>query len=111
MIIQMPYGENKLKLSLPDSFDILTIEPIFVPALPEPQTAIRESLRDPINSPPLSKRIKPEDRVGIIVSDITRPTPNWLILPEILAEIAHVPRQNIIFLMLSVLTGRTQRKN
>ena len=96
MNFQMPYGERKLNLNLSDSLNVLAIEPIFVPAIPEPQTAIRESLQAPFNSPALSKLIQADDRVGIIFSDITRPTPNWLILPEILAEIAHVPRQNII---------------
>jgi lactate racemase len=33
--------------------------------------------------------------VGIIFSDITRPTPHQQILPSVLAELAHVPHQNI----------------
>jgi len=107
MLIQMPYGKNKLNVSLSDSFDISIIEPFFVPAIPEPRTAIRETLQAPINSPALSKLIQPDDRVGIIFSDITRPTPNWLILPEILAEIAYVPKQNI--LLFNALG--THRKN
>ena len=96
MLIHLPYGEKKLAVNLSDTFDISIIEPVFVPAIPEPRIAIRESLQAPINSPALSKLVQPADRVGIIFSDITRPTPNWLILPEILAEIAHVPKQNIV---------------
>lgn len=107
MLIQMPYGKNKLNVSLSDSFDISIIEPFFLPAIPEPRAAIRETLQAPINLPSLSKLIQPDDRVGIIFSDITRPTPNWLILPEILAEIAYVPKKNI--LLFNALG--THRKN
>lgn len=96
MLIQLPYGEKKLSLSLPDSYDISIIEPTFVPAIPAPRTAIRRALQAPTNLPALSKLVQPDDRVGIIFSDVTRPMPNCLILPEILAEIAHVPPQNII---------------
>ncbi len=40
--------------------------------------------------------VSASDTVAIIFSDITRPTPNHLILPVILAELGHVPIQNII---------------
>ena len=96
MQIRMPYGKNNLNVSLSDSFDISIIKPSFIPAIPEPRTAIRKVLKTPINSPALSELIQPDDRVGIIFNDITRPTPNWLILPEILAEIPYAPKQNII---------------
>jgi nickel-dependent lactate racemase len=96
MLIQLPYGKKKLSLSLPDSYNICVIEPIFVPAISEPCAAIRKALQSPISLPTLSQLVKPDDRVGIVFSDVTRPTPNSLILPEILAEIAHIPPQNVI---------------
>ncbi|HEY60885.1 MAG TPA: nickel-dependent lactate racemase [Anaerolineae bacterium] len=103
----MPYGKKNLKVSLSDSFCISIIKPSFVPAIPKPRTAIRKALKTPINSPALSELIQPDDRVGIVFSDITRPVPNWLILPEILAEIGYVPKQNI--LLFNALG--THRKN
>ena len=39
--------------------------------------------------------MRPDDRIGIVFSDITRPTPNRLILPVVLAELSHVPRAHI----------------
>jgi len=96
MKIDLPYGEKNLTLSLSDAFDISVVEPVFVPATAEPRAAVRKALRTPINSPALKKLIDPDDRVAIIFSDITRPVPNKLILPEILAEIAHVPKENIL---------------
>lgn len=96
MLIQLPYGKKKLSFRLPDTYDVSMIEPTFVPAISEPRTAIRQALQSPINLPALSKLVQPNDRVGIVFSDITRPMPNSLILLEILAEIANVPSQNIV---------------
>jgi len=95
MKMNLPYGTTLLQLILPDSYDLSIIEPVFTPALAEPGSSIRESLRHPIGSPALSELIKPDEHVGIIFSDLTRPTPNQLILPEILSEIDYVPKRNI----------------
>jgi len=96
MKIDLPYGEKNLTLSLSDAFDISVVEPVFFPAIAEPRAAVRKALRKPINSPALKKLVHPDNRVAIIFSDITRPVPNGLILPEILAEIVHVPTENIL---------------
>jgi nickel-dependent lactate racemase len=96
MIIELPYGTSHLQLNLPERYNLSIIEPVFTPALRQPPGSILESLRHPVASPALSELIKPADRVGIIFSDLTRPTPNHLILPVILSEIAQVPKQNII---------------
>lgn len=55
--------------------------------LPDPQRAIREALRSPIGTPTLDKMCKPGSRVVILVDDGTRPTPQRLLLPEILNEL------------------------
>jgi nickel-dependent lactate racemase len=49
-----------------------------------------------MGAPPLRERVKSSDRVGIVFSDITRATPHGLILPAVLAELSHVPPENII---------------
>jgi lactate racemase len=40
--------------------------------------------------------VKTGDKVGVIFSDITRPTPNHLILPVILQELKTIPKDDII---------------
>lgn len=49
----------------------------------------------PFQCSPLREIAKPTDKVGIVFSDITRPTANQLILPVVLAELAHVPERDI----------------
>jgi nickel-dependent lactate racemase len=56
---------------------------------------LKKALQNPIASPPLRSLVDSSGRVGIIVNDITRATPSRLLLEEILAEIAHIPKGQI----------------
>jgi len=95
MNIKLAYGKTGLEIELSDRLDVTVVEPKFVPGLPNPESALQEALRVPIAAPALHDVVKPYDRVGVVFSDITRPTPNHLILPSVLDALAHVPRENI----------------
>jgi len=95
MNVKLAYGKTGLQIDLPDEWDVTVVEPRFVPGLPDPRTAVRRALQSPIQSSPLRERVKPGDKIGIVFSDITRPTPNHLILPAILDELAHIPQENV----------------
>ncbi len=96
MQIKLAYGKTGLDLELPDDASVTVIENQFVPPLADPIAALQSALRQPINTPALRKLVQSEQTVAIIFSDITRPTPNHLILPAILAELDHVPSANIV---------------
>jgi nickel-dependent lactate racemase len=93
--IKLAYGRSGLEIDLPDSWDITLIEPQYIPGLPDPRGALRQALQQPFASPPLAERVHPGEKVGIIFSDITRPTPHHQILPAVLAELSHLPAQDI----------------
>jgi lactate racemase len=95
MKLRISYGKNGLEIILPDDRDVSVIEPSFLPGLPDPAGAIRRALRSPLGASALSEQVQTTDRVGIIFSDLTRPTPNQIILPALLDELSHVPRENI----------------
>jgi len=96
MRIRLAYGVSGLWLDLPDTLDVTVLEPEFVPALPDPEAALRAALAAPLDSPPLRECVRASDRVAIVFSDITRPTPNHLLLPAVLEAIAHVPPEQIV---------------
>lgn len=96
MIIRLAYGKTGLDITLEDDLDVTVVEPEFVPALPNPVAALRQALSSPIDSSPLKDLVNPTNTVGIVFSDITRPTPNRLILPVILSELDNVPRDHIV---------------
>jgi len=96
MDIKLDYGRRGLDVTLPDDANVTVISPKHVAALPNPAAALRAALRDPIASAPLHELVRPSDTVAIVFSDITRPTPNHLMLPAVLDELAHVPDAQIV---------------
>lgn len=54
------------------------------PPLADPKQAISAALNDPIGSPPLAEIAKGRKNACIVISDVTRPVPNHLLLPPML---------------------------
>jgi nickel-dependent lactate racemase len=101
MRVHIAYGTDGLDLELNDAWNVQVLEPVFQPGVENPLSALQSALRNPIGTPPLAELIQPDDQIGIIVNDITRATPNSLILTAILAELAQHPAHNItVFIAL-----------
>lgn len=88
------YGKEGLSIEVPDGS--LIVEPKNLPGLTNEEEAVRQALRDPIGTPPLRDMVKDTDQVAIVISDITRPTPNHKLVPWILQELSHVPLENFV---------------
>jgi lactate racemase len=91
MRIKLAYGKTGLAIELDESLDVTVVEPVFVPALPDPAAAVRAALAAPLGSPPLRDLVRPGLRVGVVFSDITRPAPNPLLLGAVLEVLDSVP--------------------
>ncbi len=94
--VKIAYGDDGLVIEVPDGADVL--EPAHVPGLKNEKEAVFEALRNPIGARPLKEIVKKDDRVVIVISDITRPTPNERLIPWILEELSHVPRSQVTIL-------------
>jgi nickel-dependent lactate racemase len=88
------YGKGVLPIEVPDHSVI--IEPYHLDGLQEDKQAVLEALRNPIGLPPLADMVKSTDKVAIVISDITRPTPNDKLVPWIIEELSHVPYENFV---------------
>jgi len=97
MRVKLAYGKEGLWVELPDE-NVTVVEPKFVSGLPDEEAAIRQALREPLGMPPLRELVRPTDTVAIAFSDITRPMPNDRVLPVLLEELSHVPRENIVLI-------------
>jgi len=93
--VHLAYGRHGLDVELLDDADVLL--PERTPALPRSEAAVREALRQPLGSRPLSALLRPSDSVAVVISDITRPVPNQLLLPPILETVAAagIPSQQV----------------
>jgi lactate racemase len=97
MNCRLAYGTTGLEIAIPDAASVTVVEPVFVPAVPDQAAAISASLRSPIESAPLRRRVRPADAVAVVFSDLTRPTPNAVLVPAVLGELeaAGVPPDRI----------------
>ncbi len=88
MRVELPYGRELLSVEVPDSANVLLPHP--VDALRDAPAAMLAALRTPTAGPPLRERVRAGQKVAVVVSDITRPVPNELILRPLLAELEAV---------------------
>ena len=96
MRVELHYGQQGLEVEVPDGATVLF--PRDVAGLADERAAIQSALRQPVGCPALRDRVSPDDRVVIVFSDLTRPMPNHRVLPVLLRELEHIPRENILLL-------------
>lgn len=94
--VQLAYGKTGLPVNVPDS--AIVIEPRHLPALADDKAAVVSAMRNPLGTPPLKSMVGKGDTVAIVISDITRPTPNHKLVPWIMEELGHVPRENFVII-------------
>jgi lactate racemase len=90
--ITLPYGSENLSFTVPErslagvyspnSLEALGLQP---PA--DPAAEIRRALREPLGRPPLAQDARGAKRVVICADDLTRQTPNPLVLTIMLDEL------------------------
>lgn len=88
------YGKEGLLIEVPD--DSLIVEPKNLPGLEKEEEAVRQALQNPIGTASLREQVTSTDTVAIVISDITRPTPNHKLVPWIIQELSHVPLENFV---------------
>ncbi len=100
MNITMKYGSDALSFQVPENQVIGELKIKEMPLLADPEEAIRNALRNPIDSPPLKDIVKPNQTVTLIVNDPTRVANSSIFLPILLEELneAGVPDCNISIL-------------
>ena len=91
--VKLAYGKSGITVTVPD--EAVVIEPRHLTALPDDKGAVMDALRHPNGTKPLKELVSSSQTVAIVISDITRPTPNHKIVPWLLEEMAHVPKNNI----------------
>ena len=101
MRIGMRYGRGFLDVDVPyeNLAGILTIQN--EKPRRDPETSVRKAVESPINSLPLGQLADGRSSACIIISDITRPVPNQVILPPILNTLEQqgIPREKIVILV------------
>ena len=92
-------GKERIPVEPPQGALVLEMED--AAPLADPAAAVREALARPIASPPLEEIARGKKTACVVVSDITRPVPNPVILPPLLETLEHagVPKEGITILI------------
>jgi nickel-dependent lactate racemase len=108
MEIKLAYGRSGLFVNFPEN--TIVVEPTYVKGLPDEEDALLNALKKPIGCAALSDIVEAGHTVAISVCDVTRPMPSSRVLPVLLAQISHVPR-NQIKIMIATGTHRPCNKD
>jgi len=87
--VGLAYGKDGLQIDIPDT--AVVVEPQHLDGIVNDKEAMFSALRNPFGCAPLREMVKSTDSVAIVISDITRPTPNHKLVPWLIEELAHVP--------------------
>jgi lactate racemase len=84
---RIPYDKSAITFQLLPGMRGTVVVSKSVDPLADVEAAIAEALTHPIDSPPLREMAKPGDRVCIVFTDITRASPDHLLVPALLREL------------------------
>ena len=79
------YGDDEIKLELPQSWEVKTLSPKDAPKLSKP--GIEAAFDEPIVTPRIAELARGKRSATIVVDDLSRPTPAADLIPFILREL------------------------
>ena len=99
MRLRLDYGTEGIEAELPDHSCVLSM--VDAAGLEGIEERIQQALQNPIGTESLARLAQGRLSACVVISDITRPVPNALILPPLLAtlEASGIARQNITILV------------
>jgi lactate racemase len=105
MRIEMAFGKSGLALDLPEGFQYQVLHAHAASPIENAQAAVEYVLDHPLGASPLFDLAKGKKSAAISVCDITRPAPNRLILPPVLARLerAGIAKEDITILIATGL--------
>ncbi|MGI9859944.1 nickel-dependent lactate racemase [Moorella naiadis] len=85
-LIKIPYGQGYLTGELPGKIKVQEVAPREVAGVPDAAAEVRRALEQPIGNRGVEE-LRGARQVVIVVSDLTRPVPNEIILPVLLEKL------------------------
>ena len=105
MKTQFSFGKSGIDVSVPDGYQCRVLHSRTAAALRDVDTALADALDRPIGCEPLAALAAGKRTAAISVCDITRPAPNAVTLPPLLARLhaAGIPVEGVTILIATGL--------
>jgi nickel-dependent lactate racemase len=102
---EFSFGKSGIEVSVPDSFACRVVRSHSAAALADVNAGLAAALDHPIGCEPLAQLAAGKQTAAISVCDITRPAPNALTLPPLLARLhaAGIPVEGVTILIATGL--------
>jgi nickel-dependent lactate racemase len=84
---RVPFDKGELTFELPPGWRGRVVRSKSAPPVEGMPAAVARALANPTHSPPLRELAGPGDKVCIVFTDITRASPDYLLVPPLLAEL------------------------
>ena len=85
--IELKYGKGTVSFELPEKNFLGAVLPNEYETELTGEAEVRRALENPVGTGRLRDIVRPEDRIAIVTSDITRPVPSYRILPLVVKEL------------------------
>jgi lactate racemase len=105
MEVWLAYGEEGLRVELPDDRTTV-VQPVHAPPAPDPASALRRAMREPVAGPALRDLARPGQKVAISMCDGTRPQPRHLMIPAVLEELDGIVALEDVTVLVATGTHR-----
>ncbi|MGD2205895.1 MAG: nickel-dependent lactate racemase [Anaerolineae bacterium] len=83
----VPFDKGELTFDLPAGWRGTVAQSKSVPPIEDVSAAVAAAVAEPTNSPPLGELAQPGDTVCIVFTDVTRASPDYVLVPPVLAEL------------------------
>ncbi|MGH8631981.1 MAG: nickel-dependent lactate racemase [Burkholderiales bacterium] len=105
MRVELSYGKGFLPVEFDERWQVSVIRKPPMPVEPDPQSAVRAALSQPVDARILAAEAKGARSACVLICDITRPVPNHLLLPAILKQLleAGLRKDSIVVLVATGL--------
>jgi nickel-dependent lactate racemase len=87
MHFEIPYAHETVEFDVPDRNLAFYVHRTKLPALPNIHQSVIRAMKQPYGTPSISGLAKREDRIVVLVDDLTRPTPLKQLLPAVLEQL------------------------
>ena len=105
--IPLLYGRQELSVEVPDANLLGVYYPgadpgaLAGPNVPGPDRLLQQAMANPLGTPRLREMAIPGQKIAIITSDLTRPTPSGQMLPFVIEELeaAGIPDNDVVIVL------------
>ena len=87
MKVSLNYGHDSIVIDIPNENYKGTLSPKDTREIENPINEVRRSMANPIGSKKLKELVSSQDKIIILASDVSRPSPSSILLPPILKEL------------------------